>query len=48
MPTTKYRRTMTNLRLSDKLPALKILSGRVATVLAAYLFGGWQGAGLEY
>ena len=30
-----------------KLPALKILSGGDATVLAAS-FGGWQGADLEY
>ena len=30
-----------------KLPALKILSGRIATALAT-LFGGWQGADLEY
>ena len=30
-----------------KLPALKILSGRVASA-AVCLFGGWQGAGGNY
>ena len=30
-----------------KLPALKILSERVATVLSP-LFGGWQGAGCDF
>jgi len=32
---------------TTKVPALKILSGCIATVLVP-LFGGWQGADLEY